>query len=139
MIHTQNQLVQECFDGTSNRHCESCAANYKVGGICCFGHRYEDQDDSCRTCQYKAPCRYETVSFLNRNKVHSPPIQPTYQDHRFTKPENRPIIQVSSSQNRSVETDTKVFARQLGKHAVWGAVEGALEMVLNFFRSRRPF
>jgi hypothetical protein len=30
------------------------------------------------------------------------------------------------------------FLKMVGMHAAWGAVEGALELLLVFFRRRRP-
>lgn len=136
------RIVQECFDGTRYRSCQTCAAYHKNGGICCFGHRYEDNDDSCRSCQYTFPCRQETMVWSSQSR--NPHVfRPSNSSNHvpISKSSSRePLLKekahVVSSEN---DDDGKSFAKQLGMRALWGAVEGALEMVLNFFRTKRPF
>jgi hypothetical protein len=66
---------------------------------------------------------------------------------RRTIPGARPSTSISSS---VIEHDESVrgidrmdvteltLPKQVGVHAVWGAIEGALGMVLSFFQRRRP-
>jgi hypothetical protein len=140
------QIMQECFDGTRYRNCTNCPAHHKQpGGICCFGHRYEDDDDSCRACPYSHQCRQETFAWSAQKSSHvfktssSQYIRPN--SSSSSKP-NEPLIK-NNENNRSgfvkTETTEQSFAKQLGIRALWGAVEGSLEMILGFFRTKRPF
>jgi hypothetical protein len=143
----QNQIVQECFDGTRFRNCIVCPAHHKKGGTCCFGNRWEDNDKTCYSCQYNAACREETFATLthrpaqpnpNFRPIAAPYSRPTIPINNSNRPPE-PILNQNTMHRHPQERNNQSFAQQLGMHVVWGAIEGALEMMIGFFRARRPF
>lgn len=56
MAISQRQIVQECFDGRRERDCSYCPAHHSKGGICCFAHRFEYDDDQCLSCSHNDGC-----------------------------------------------------------------------------------
>lgn len=163
---TLQQLVQECFDGDRERDCDSCPAHYSKNGICCFGYRFEDHDSVCQSCPHVQDCsiltyelNYEQEGYMQdppRRRVtinrpssssysygsgYSPNTQRTVQVGQPTLKREGNLLanQQQRPQQKPVVQDKEIpFFKNLGLHAVWGAVEGCLEMMLGFFRGRRP-
>ena len=72
MSETQRQIVQECFDGDRERDCDYCPAHYSKTGICCFGHKYEDEDNQCVSCPHNYDCSMETAQHERERTVDRP-------------------------------------------------------------------
>jgi len=139
------QMVQECFDGHRNRNCDYCPAHYRKGGDCCFGHRYESHDPTCKGCIHSHSCKVLTHRKEQEEGRYQPPgYVPTRTSVSRTAQNSirRPGGDLLSPQNSvqaPMELDPDMsFVQQMGLHALWGAVEGMLEMLLGFFRRRRP-
>jgi len=164
MVVTQRQMVQECFDGDRERNCSYCSAHYSKGGICCFGQKFEHEDPQCDGCPHSSACEpltysYETAQSRPMDRPRRiiqpgqrPPIvqpgrpaQPMQQNGRQLPAYGRrdggllakPEFQAPPMQPLEA-TEELSFWQMMGVHAVWGAAEGMLEMLLSFFRRRRP-
>ena len=72
MSDTQRQIVQECFDGDRERDCTYCPAHYTKNGICCFGHKYEDDDAQCMSCPHNYDCSLDTARLERERSVDRP-------------------------------------------------------------------
>jgi len=162
---SQRQIVQECFDGERERNCAYCPAHHSKTGICCFGCKFEYEDPQCHSCPHVGACEPETVRYEEQSPYAGPAVQPI-PPRRITI--NRPssTTGISSSHTRATVpvygqvqpirrdgsiivphtrtahpmhfSDDTSFWTMMGVNAAWGAVEGALEMLLGFFRQRRP-
>lgn len=151
------QMIQECLDGQSDRDCTYCSAHNSNGGLCCFGVYYESPDEKCDSCPIQSACGPATYSYSSRSTKTRIPIRPrrtatpssrlpTYGKNKggLLGIEDSPSIPLQKSQEGEiVQTQectgkVKAFFKQIGLHAVWGAGEGSLEMMLGFMRRRRP-
>jgi hypothetical protein len=164
MEQTQKRIVQECFDGQYERDCQRCPAHYSRGGICCFGHRFEYDDDQCLSCGHNDACEPATYQ-LQEQRVERPRRSPSVSRRRLpiygqssneTKrnllSEERPPAPAKRSQALSAPNDEvcylpmrkphegkwEHFFKGMGLLGVWGAGEGALELMLGYLRRRRP-
>lgn len=162
MATSEREIVQECFDGDRERDCDYCPAHYTKNGICCFGHRYEDDDRQCMECPHQFDCSRETMKHEQRetrprriqiNKNRNRPAignrllpivgQSAHREGSLlSKQAQQPKIQIKKREPEVLqeieEQEQPGFWQQMGTHAVWGAGEGMLEMLLNFLRNRRP-
>ena len=154
---SQRQLVQECFDGERRRNCDYCPGHYSKKGICCYGQKYEDHDAQCHACPHSVECEPATFQYVTMNEEEEHyeqrpnitlprrhPARPMTHNRRTPVHDQakEPIMSRGSSRNLDIAEPNrfhdKSFFEQIGIHALWGAMEGALEMVLGFFRNRRP-
>jgi len=160
MQQTQKRIVQECFDGQYERDCSRCPAHYSRGGICCFGHRFEYDDEQCRSCVHNDACEPLTYQ-LQEQRVERPRRRPSVSRRRL------PIYGQQSSETKGnllqeseapapkrmeePESEIRYLPRKKPKHGkwkhffkgmslmgVWGAGEGSLELMLGYLRRRRP-
>lgn len=164
---SQRQLVQECFDGDRERNCTYCPAHHSKTGICCFGCKFEYDDPQCHSCPHVRACEPEAIRYLEQSPYAGTATQPipprritinrpsvttgistTTPPARATVPvygQQQPIRrdgsiivpQFRTARPMQFSEDTS-FWKMMGVNAAWGAVEGALEMLLGFFRQRRP-
>jgi len=158
---SQRQVVQECFDGDRKRRCTYCPGHHTKGGICCFGQKFEDDDAQCACCPHNVACEPATFEWVTQHEDgewnYGPPPRQVAVPGRPARPAvhaGRPAQgQVSHgliSAPRKVPATTEPqaiepaqfhergFFEQMGLHAMWGAMEGAFEMLLSFLRNRRP-
>jgi hypothetical protein len=159
MAISQDQIVRQCFDGERRRDCSYCPAHYSKGGTCCFGHRFEYDDEQCLSCCHNHACEPLTHDLQERQveRPRRPSIparrrlsiygqqgrqdkgnllgdQPAAREERDADQE---IIAYLPRQRKG-EGKWKHFFRGLGLIGAWGAGEGALELILNYLRRRRP-
>ena len=166
MEQTQKRIVQECFDGQYERDCDRCPAHYKRGGICCFGHRFEYDDDQCLSCGHNDACEPATYQ-VQEQRVERPRRRPSVSRRRLPvygqtsggtkesllESDQQPRTMSRKSRPQEIEDEGEVlylpmkkdnegkwehFFKGMGLMGVWGAGEGALEMVLGYLRRRRP-
>jgi hypothetical protein len=162
---SQRQIVQECFDGDRERNCTYCPAHHSKTGICCFGCKFEYDDPQCHSCPHVSHCEPEAARYTGQSPYYGPSAQPS-PPRRITinrpstttgfapTPQTRATVPVYG-QGHPVRRDGSIivpqvrtarpilfpedsFWRMMSLNAAWGAVEGALEMLLGFFRQRRP-
>lgn len=159
MAISQRQVVQECFDGDRRRDCNYCPAHYSKAGICCFGQKYEDHDPHCHGCSHNTDCEPQTFQYMThqedpyvaRPRIAVPRRPAATGDGRrlpaFSQSNQRGGLISETQRPQSpneepvvdqVEFKKKPFFEQMGLHALWGAMEGAFEMLLSFLRNRRP-
>jgi hypothetical protein len=155
MTISQRQLVQECFDGERERTCNYCPAHYTKNGICCFGQKFEYGDPQCVSCPHVPFCEPAMEQFLATQQQQSRPqrimvnggAQPASQPARGlpvygqARPaqSGAPVLMQKATIAKPIESYNDMgFWQQMGLTAAWGAVEGALELLLGFFRTRRP-
>lgn len=156
MTLTQRQMVQECFDGDRERNCNYCPAHYAKGGICCFGQKFEHDDPQCHSCPHVGACEPLTYSYeAGESRTMERPRRIIHPSHRPQPQPNQPGRSLPAYGARRGEgllandqqpppmqpleaSEDLSFWQMMGLHAVWGAAEGALEMLLSFFRRRRP-
>ena len=159
-VEAQEEIVLDCFSGRTSRYCGRCPAYYTTGGICCFGdiRKFDDDDNECTNCTFYEECRQEIIdreSSGGRRRdrpevrrrleiVPSKTMSPSSQYHaassdKSVKPRDN-LIQIGP--NKSVPTkigtspDETLFQRFI-KDFVWGAMQGAFEMGVHFFRNHR--
>ena len=133
--------------------------------VCCFGEKHDPHDSVCQNCihqedceeetrennavsSYRPPSAYRGGSSVRRNIVSrqgrkSLPIYGQSSVSRYRADEDEDEVEEVIQPQRvsgvqRVEVDHMPFPKQVGVHAAWGAAEGALGMVLNFFQNRRP-
>lgn len=164
MSYTQRQLVQECFGGDCDRQCSYCEAHHSRAGICCFGHKYDCDDEECRACIHEYSCSREYESLIEEqqprrrvvvNAVRPRPTpgynspRPVYANgprhqravvpYRHSDSMGRLLEQFPQEPRMPMEwKDETNFFGQLSTVVGWGMVEGGLELALDFFRRRRP-
>lgn len=162
MEQTQKRIVQECFDGQYERDCSRCPAHYTKGGICCYGHRFEYDDDQCLSCNHNDPC--ERLTYQLKEQRVERPRRPSVSRHRLpiygqSSGETKGSLLGESEQQapirkaQSTETEPEIyylptkkskdgkwrhFFKGMGLMGVWGAGEGSLELMLGYLRRRRP-
>lgn len=149
------QVMQECFDGERGRNCAYCPGHHTKNGNCCFGHRFEYNDPPCVSCIHAPYCEPATEQFHAQTAAADRPrrvminnAQPTaVQPSRSlpvygqTRPAQSggPILAHKPTVAQPLPSYEEMgFWQQMGLTAAWGAVEGALELLLGFFRTRRP-
>jgi len=157
---TQKRIVQECFEGQYDRDCSRCPAHYTKGGICCFGHRFEYDDQQCHDCVHSDACEPLTYQ-LQEQRVERPRrSRPSVSRRRLpiygqrggetkgnllqesegptpTAKGEEPMVCYLPTRSGK-EGKWKHFFRGMGLMGVWGAGEGALELMLGYLRRRRP-
>jgi hypothetical protein len=161
MSITQGQLMQECFDGERERNCTYCPAHHSKNGRCCFGHRFEYEDPQCHSCPHVTHCEPATMRFLdqqsaiaaqprriviNRPSGSAPTApsttnfatQPVYGNATLVRRDGGMVAPQTRVAKPMQFADDESFWKMMGVNAAWGAVEGMLEMLLGFFRQRRP-
>lgn len=148
-------IMRECFEGDRERSCTYCPAHYSKNGRCCFGHRFEYDDPQCHGCLHCSACEQATARFQDQhaasprriviNRPTASPLRPGAAGTSTVYGQTAPIRRdggVIMPQNRAAKplqpSYEESFWKMMGLNAVWGAVEGALEMLLGFFRQRRP-
>ena len=161
MEYSQKRIVQECFDGQRERDCSYCAAHVSKSGICCFGHRFEYNDDQCLSCVHNDAC--EPLTYQLQEQRMDRPRRPSVSRRRLPiygqpgdqakgnlleEKETRAVSKRTKAEEPEVITylprrkdgDGKWghFFKGMGLMGVWGAGEGALELVLGYIRRRRP-
>lgn len=162
MQQTQKRIVQECFDGQYERDCSRCPAHYTKGGICCFGHRYEYDDEQCLSCVHSDACEPLTYQ-LQEQRVERPRrSRPSVSRRRLPiygqqsgepkgnllkesenpapapKRPEEPEIFYYLPRKKAKDGKWKHFFKGMGVMGVWGAGEGSLELMLGYMRRRRP-
>jgi len=153
-IISQERIMDECWNGERARNCDYCPAHSSKNGSCCFGERY-DGDDTCMKCPHRVDCEYVTRQKEDEERrMHSAPRRITISRNNRPQP-SRPQVQAARStvsydaadgilRTRATEPmpiqipEETSFIKLVGLHAAWGAVEGMLELLLVFFRRRRP-
>jgi hypothetical protein len=151
----QSQLMRECFEGERERNCTYCPAHISKNGKCCFGHRYEEEDNQCYSCPHVASCEPSTMRYLEQQNatpprrvvINRPPSAPgpaarttqsVYNQSQSIRRDGGIIVQQNRVAQPLQVPDDMSFWKKMGMNAAWGAVEGMLEMLLGFFRQRRP-
>ena len=159
------QLISQCLNGERDRDCNWCPAHPSRNGECCFSARHEYNHPDCNACFIRQDCAAMThghtraPSYPAPNVIH--PSAPTrvYPGVRTAQQTGQPV-RVSPGQMAPVyygpqqgepllapsmtppkplalDPDGGLFKR-FWQVAGWGAGEGAAQMILNFFRIRRP-
>jgi hypothetical protein len=139
--------MRKCWDEADERDCRTCRAHYrKKGGKCCFGIRFEDDDEICMECPHIEDCHRLTHAYLSRQKNSGAPTrslssvksrilkkkkEKEIEEERLTAPDEDP-------EERDDEEDRTLTLEHTIQRGIHGAVEGGLELVLGTFRWRRP-
>jgi len=156
-----DQAVQDCFTGDMCRDCSNCVASPAYGGRCCFGEAYNVADRECRDCYHRSECSqvYHGVARRPAQVTIRRPIVTSGQP--LIGPRHAPVSNITAravplpSRSQGALLPTAVhrtppvpvkeevqvrepFLKRLGRVAGWGAVEGGLQMMLNFFQRNRP-
>jgi hypothetical protein len=165
---SQQQILQECLvDGSRPRECRWCPANSDKGGKCCYG-TFEDDHDSCQDCVQNEDCEYDTRVEASRKtsrpqrtgrvvntgrSARSRSTSPRLKIYGRSRGSNESLLEEKPRDLPSKTTDSgpepfiipakrdggwKGFFKEMGLHALWGAGEGALELLTNYLRRRRP-
>ena len=157
MAVSQNIIMKECFEGERERNCMYCPAHYsKRDGQCCFSQQFEADDPQCQKCPHTSACEPAFIrlqqqhgyaeSAPRRIIVNPPPVRPPQTRSSLPVYGQSPAVRRGEglivAQTRPAHpyqfTEEDSFWKQMSVNAAWGAVEGALEMLLGFFRQRRP-
>jgi hypothetical protein len=151
--YSLREVVRECFNGDRERNCSLCPAYHGTPRreiTCCFGgEEYNPADKECRDCLHEESCSEESA--IPQPIPASRYARTSYSSGRRSVVPKRgsqglPIVgqgaptiqpQKTAAQPLVVQPEM-TFIQQVGLHAVWGAVEGTLGMLLNFFQNRRP-
>lgn len=150
----QNSEMREemiaCFNGDEDRHCGMCEAHWSRGGPCCFGDKFDPDDEECGECIHQVDCQEETEKKymednvgikINRTRPYSAnrpyqntyqsPYRPTYQQNSWQQPP-RPVA-VEPEEYAEGESP---FDRFL-KDAIWEGVTGFFSGALGFFHAHK--
>lgn len=138
-VFTQDDVMRKCWDEPESRDCVTCRAHYrKPGGICCFGIRYEDQDETCQRCPHIEDCARRTHAQYASQAPSRLPIstripikkkdEGVIEEERLTAQDAMPAV---------IE-DKKLTLDHFIKRAAHGAIEGSMELALGTLRFRRP-
>ena len=147
------EIIDRCFSGTDPRDCESCPIHKENGGDCCIG-TYESDNSTCLSCIHEATCIKQTGALERAQRTPQRSIRLPVVRNPVRKPIAAPEIRrVGSRQEEPgrllAPTDDYGYSpidvgedatmlQKVGWRAGWGAMEGAVEMLGDFFRTRRP-
>lgn len=159
------EIIDRCFDGLDPIDCEACPLHLENGGECCIG-TYEPKNTACMACIHEAECIGQTNDrnsaarrapsrAVSRTSLRIPGASRASATSRQPlarqpAPERTPVRALKHQNDRllapaedygyepiDVAADAP-FIKKFGLRAAWGAMEGALELSLDFFRTRRP-
>lgn len=147
-IISQRKIMDECWDGERERNCDYCPAHHSKNGDCCFGLRYEYGDPPCMECPHRDDCSVLTRQTTDEYQTQQAPRrvtvsrnQPAQSRSKIYPPSQTAegVLRVRTAEPQPILVPEEAsFLKKVGLHAAWGAVEGALELLLTFFRRRRP-
>jgi hypothetical protein len=163
----QEHIVNECLNGDRRRSCADCPAHHSKNGPCCFGCRYEEDDEEhCMNCRHQYACSSATLSYenrmarqreanrkenrglrvMNRSVPGRPSVgspRPASRGGLIAETKSRSMsrsrdAEIVSAEDQPTSGKVSRFFKHMGLHALWGAGEGGLEMALRYMQRRRP-
>lgn len=135
----QKRKILDCFNGNVDRDCDVCQAHNSRGGKCCFGLKWEEDDEQCTDCIHYEDCgeaMAEAELYPRSRRVslrRTTPVSrrvPINRNVPAPAPRARPTVDI-------IDNVHETMLQRLAKDALWGAAEGALHMMHDFFRTRR--
>lgn len=138
MSYEIDRALELCFNGHSDRDCDSCPAHPSNGGSCCFAdpQKYDPGDRECQyTCIHRKDCCELCGEFSPPRPVWRPSVSSGATVHASRTATTRP-----SSDNRIGVGHASPAERgreRFFKDVVWGAGEGLFKAGLDFFRSHK--
>jgi len=135
----QKRKIIDCFNGNVDRDCDVCQAHYSRGGKCCFGVKWEEDDQQCVDCIHFEECgdamaEAEAYPRSRRVSLRSPT---TRVSRRVPINRSAPAVPRARPTVEIIDNIEETMLQRLAKDALWGAAEGALSMMHEFFRTRR--